>query len=212
MELTQFDINLLRALDMLLQEKSVTRAARRLFVSQSAASGSLQKLREIFQDQLLIRAGRGMELTPRGIALERPVHEAMLRIRELLDVRPEFDPATSERTFRIVMSDYCAQTMLPSVVRRLSTLAPSVRIQLTEWSHADFDALQAGDVDIQIMLNDPVLFGDDDRFFSLNQLPLIDDRFVCVVDKDHPISNEITVEDYVRYPHAVLHSRPCGRI
>lgn len=212
MELTQFDINLLRALDVLLQERSVTRAARRLFVSQSAASGSLQRLREIFEDQLLIRVGRGMELTPRGIALERPVHEAMLRLQELLDVRPEFEPAMSKRAFRLVMSDYCAHTILPAVIRRVSEIAPNVKILLVEWSSADFDALQIGDADVQITLDDQRLFADDDRFFTLNRLPLVEDRFVCVVAKDHPLGETMTLQDYVKFPHATLMTRSINAI
>ncbi|GAY22102.1 MULTISPECIES: LysR family transcriptional regulator [Sphingobium] len=202
MELTQFDINLLRALDVLLQEKSVTRAARRLFVTQPAASGSLQRLREIFQDPLLIRVGRGMELTPQGQALVDPVHEAILVIERLLQVGPSFHPRTSQRTFRFAMSDYCTHTILPGLMQRISIEAPNVRIAVAERFTKDFDPLQLGDLDMQITLDDQRVFADDDQFQAMNRMPLIEDRFVCVVSADHPVSSPLTLAEYTRFPHA----------
>src|SRR5688572_14126405 len=84
MQLNRFDLNLLIALDALLHEKNVTRAAERVFVSQPAMSAALQKLRDYFDDPLLVRVGRDMELTPRGLSLVEPVREALLRIQATL--------------------------------------------------------------------------------------------------------------------------------
>ena len=88
MQLNRFDLNLLIALDALLHEKNVTRAAERVFVSQPAMSAALQKLRDYFNDQLLVRVGRDMELTPRGLSLVEPVREALLRIQITLGTQP----------------------------------------------------------------------------------------------------------------------------
>ncbi len=97
MQLNRFDLNLLIALDALLHEKNVTRAAERVFVSQPAMSAALQKLRDYFNDQLLVRVGRDMELTPRGLSLVEPVREALLRIQITLGTQPTFDPAKVQR-------------------------------------------------------------------------------------------------------------------
>src|SRR5580692_6360726 len=104
MQLNRFDLNLLIALDALLHEKNVTRAAERVFVSQPAMSAALQKLREFFDDQLLVRVGRDMQLTPRGLSLVEPVREALLRIQATLGTQPTFDPATVRRTFTLIVS------------------------------------------------------------------------------------------------------------
>ena len=102
MQLNRFDLNLLIALDALLHEKNVTRAAERVFLSQPAMSASLQKLRDFFQDQLLVRIGRDMELTPRARSLLQPVREALLKIQTTLGTQPTFDPATVRRTYTVI--------------------------------------------------------------------------------------------------------------
>src|ERR1700678_2942875 len=96
----RFDLNLLIALDMLLTERSVTRAAERLCVTQPALSGSLQRLREQFNDPLMLRVGREMELTSKARALIGPVRTALLQINSVLEARALFEPALSEQTFR----------------------------------------------------------------------------------------------------------------
>src|SRR5690242_15527447 len=103
MHLNRFDLNLLIALDALLKEKNVTRAAERMFVSQPAMSAALQKLRDCFNDPLLIRVGRDMELTPRGLSLIEPVRESLLSIQMMLGTQPTFDPATVKRSFTVII-------------------------------------------------------------------------------------------------------------
>ena len=105
LSLTQFDLNLLVVLDALLAEKSVTRAAERLFVTQPAVSGSLARLRDIFEDPLLVRVGREMELTVRARALAGPVREALLMVKAALGSEERFDPAETKCEFRIAMTD-----------------------------------------------------------------------------------------------------------
>ena len=113
MQLNRFDLNLLIALDALLREKNVTRAAERVFVSQPAMSAALHKLREYFNDPLLVRVGREMELTPRGDSLVEPVREALLRIQVMLGTQPTFDPKTARREFTVIMSEEAVPGVLP---------------------------------------------------------------------------------------------------
>src|SRR3546814_20135725 len=115
--LNRFDFNLLLALDVLLSERSVTRAADRLCVSQPSVSAALQRLRQHFDDPLLVRIGRGMELTPKARALIEPVRNALVNINAALESQPLFEPLTSERIFRIPMSNSFVLLYLPPLVR-----------------------------------------------------------------------------------------------
>ena len=117
MQLNRFDLNLLIALDALLREKNVTRAAERVFVSQPAMSAALHKLREYFNDPLLVRVGREMELTSRGEMLVEPVREALLRIQMMLGTQPTFDPKTARREFTVIMSEEAVPGVLPPLLR-----------------------------------------------------------------------------------------------
>ena len=120
MHLNRFDMNLLIALDALLREKSVTRAGERIYLSQSAMSGALQRLRDHFGDELLVRVGRELELTPRAEALVEPIRDILLRVQAALE-EPSFEPATAMRTFSIMMSDYCFVAYMRAVIKRLQT-------------------------------------------------------------------------------------------
>src|SRR4051812_1604775 len=101
MNLDNFDLNLLVALDALLAERNVTRASERLFVSQPAMSNALQRMREHFDDQILVRRGRELELTPLALNLIGPVRELILQARKLLEADYDFDPGSDSQTFRI---------------------------------------------------------------------------------------------------------------
>ena len=127
MQLNRFDLNLLIALDALLREKNVTRAAERVFVSQPAMSAALHKLREYFNDPLLVRVGREMELTPRGESLVEPVREALLRIQMMLGTQPTFDPKTARRDFTVIMSEEAVPGVLPALLRTLAQRGPRAR-------------------------------------------------------------------------------------
>jgi LysR family nod box-dependent transcriptional activator len=130
MQLNRFDLNLLISLDVLLHEKNVTRAAERVHVSQPAMSAALHKLREYFNDQLLVRVGREMELTPRGLSLVEPVREALLSIQATLGTQPSFDPKTAQREFTIIVSEEAVPGFLPAILRRLAGEAPGIRCRI----------------------------------------------------------------------------------
>ena len=130
MQLNRFDLNLMIALDALLRERNVTRAAERVFVSQPAMSAALHKLREYFNDPLLVRVGREMELTPRGVSLVEPVREALLRIQLLLGTQPTFDPKPARREFTVIMSEEAVPGVLPALLRTLSLEAPELDLHI----------------------------------------------------------------------------------
>lgn len=201
--LNRFDFNLLLALDTLLSERSVTRAAERLCVTQPALSGSLQRLRQHFDDPLLLRVGREMELTPKARALIEPVRAALLHINAALETQATFDPGTSERTFRVAMSDYCVHVYLPKVVQILSTQAPQVRLMVENVFGPSFSRLEGGDIDMVITHGDRSLFGREGRDVDLICATLFSDSFMCVVSRDHPIGEMMTKDDYLSYPHAL---------
>ena len=204
MHFERFDLNMLVALDTLLREKSVTRASQRMHITQPALSGTLQRLREYFNDPLLVRIGREMELTPHGQALVEPVREALLRIRGVLETQPEFDPATAKRVIRVAMSDFCTFAYLPHVVRRLSAQAPAIRLEVETGLSSSLDRLDAGDIDLCITHSSYWNMKDHEsprESFLVD--PLFSDHFVCVVAQDHPLQDRMTLDDYLRLPHAV---------
>ena len=202
MQLNRFDLNLLIALDALLHEKNVTRAAERVFVSQPAMSAALQKLREYFNDQLLVRVGRDMELTPRGLSLVEPVREALLRIQATLGTQPTFDPATVQRTFTLIVSADAILRVMPKVFRRITKEAPRVQMHVEHFSETTLSRLEYGDADIYIGLNSLRLFGLKAYPETLRITDLRPVRWACVVSRDHPtVEDKITAEQYLALPH-----------
>lgn len=129
MNLASLDLNLLVALDALLREVSVSRAADRIGLSQPATSHALRRLREVMGDPLLVRAGPRMELTPRAEALREPLTAALAQVRGLFE-EDVFDPATSRRQFKAMIPDVCTSVLLPGLVKRLEAEAPHVRLTL----------------------------------------------------------------------------------
>lgn len=202
MHFKRFDLNLLVALDALLDEKNVTRASERLYMSQPAMSGALQRLRERFNDPLLVRVGRSMELTPRAKALIEPVRDILMQIQQTIDVEPEFDPATARRSFTVLMSDFVSAVVLPDVVRRVATEAPGIKIKVGMLGGRDHERLEAGQADLMIRAR-----VDESRESklvteNLNVDELFGDRWIGVVDANHPtIGDELTLEDYASLPH-----------
>ncbi len=132
MNLAGLDLNLLVALDALLAEASVGRAALRLNLSQPAVSHALRRLREVVGDPLLVRIGPRMELTPRAQALRGPLAQALAQVRGLF-VAEGFDPATSPRGFRLMMPDLAVDLLMPAVLQQVAASAPGVRLDVIPW-------------------------------------------------------------------------------
>lgn len=150
MRYQRLDLNLLTALRALLAERNVTRAAEQLFVSQSAMSGILARLREYFDDALIVPVGRRMELTPLGESLIGKVGNLLLQIDATLGTKPDFSPETSGRSFVVVASDYAISVLLPDVVRDLHASAPGVTLRFEPPTRQSYQALEAGEVDFII--------------------------------------------------------------
>jgi LysR family transcriptional regulator, nod-box dependent transcriptional activator len=210
MQLNRFDLNLLIALDALLHEKNVTRAAERVFVSQPAMSAALQKLRDYFDDPLLVRVGRDMELTPRGLSLVEPVREALLRIQATLGTQPTFDPATVRRTFTVMVTDEALPQLLPAVLRRVTREAPGIQCQIEQVSQTSLTRLEYGDADLCLCLDLLRFFGVRAYPDTLRAIELRPVRWVCAVSRDHPsVGDELTLAQYQALPHAF--ARPAGQ-
>ncbi|WP_243692268.1 LysR family transcriptional regulator [Caulobacter sp. BK020] len=132
MNLAKLDLNLLVALDALLAEGGVGRAAQRLNLSQPAVSHALRRLREATGDPLLVRVGPRMELTPHAQALRAPLTQALEQVRGLFQAQG-FDPATSTRGFRLMMPDLCVDLLMPAALAEVAAVAPGVRLDVVPW-------------------------------------------------------------------------------
>jgi LysR family transcriptional regulator, nod-box dependent transcriptional activator len=150
MNLGGLDLNLLVVLDALLTEESVSRAGHRVGLSQSATSAALGRLRRFFSDELLVPVGRKMILTPRAHELTDPVRELILRAEDVIRRSSGFQPSTSSRRFRLMMSDYVSTVLMPSVLSRAGKEAPSIAFELLSLNDP-ITAVERGDVDLLIM-------------------------------------------------------------
>jgi DNA-binding transcriptional LysR family regulator len=174
------DLHSLECFDLLLRERSVSRAAERLGMSQSSASEMLARLRERFADPLLVRTREGMSPTARALALQPQVRQAMDQLRALLDTGSGFDPAHSGERFRITTSDYTQLLLMPGLTRRLLAAAPGCTVDILPVHVQRIDrALDAGDIDLAIAYSPEPPEG-------LRRSPLFTDRHVGIARVGHP--------------------------
>lgn len=202
------DLALLTALDALLDESSVTRAARRLGLSTPATSHALARLRERLDDPLLVRAGRSMILTPRAEALKPRVRDALASAEQVFDDPGELDLSSLERTFAISLTDYVLMTIGETVESTLATEAPGVSLRLLLNAVDDADRLRRGDSDLAVGIYAKLPP-------EVRTRPLLTDRFVCVVREGHPqVKRRLTLNQYARLPHVQVapRGRPGGLI
>ncbi|MDE2441905.1 MAG: LysR family transcriptional regulator [Betaproteobacteria bacterium] len=153
------DLNLLVALDMLLDERNVTRAAQRMNVGQPAMSAALARLRDHFGDDLLAVTGRRLMPTALAETLRQPLREAILQIEAVVGMERNFVPATSQRHFAIEMPDYLVPVLLPVLTRRLSHAAPGIVLELRSPSRDPSALLHKGELDLLIT---PGIYSDPD--------------------------------------------------
>ncbi|CAN5300755.1 LysR family transcriptional regulator [soil metagenome] len=205
MQLQNFDLNLLKSLDALLTEKSVTNAAERVFLSQPAMSGALRRLRDEFNDQLLVRNGREMELTPLGASLAVSVRDMLQSIQQMLDTQVRFDPATARRSFNFAMTDYAAMVLMPRVLQRLAEEAPYITCNVQGVDEMVSSRVMSGDVDLFVGIR-PWLEANEAKFPSgLRAEPLFSDHFSCLVADDNPmIGSTLSLEQYCALPHGLV--------
>lgn len=153
MRFQKLDLNLLVVLDALLQERSVSLAADRVHLSQSATSSALGRLRDYFEDELLVLRGRQMVLTPRGEELIHPVAAVLDQIRTTIAVAQPFDPAHTDRNVTIMASDYTVEVLLRRALLVFAEEAPSMRFEISPMGDNLVDELQRGFADLLITLD-----------------------------------------------------------
>ena len=184
MNLVSVDLNLLVALDALLAEAHVGRAARRIGRSQPAVSHALGRLRELLGDPLLIRIGSRMELTPRAISLRDSLPDALERVRRVLTAE-SFVPATSTRGFQVIIHDHLADLVVPAIVRRMSAEAPRARLEVLPWeSPFSMTPERLRSIDLCTSCSTADLPG-------FERTPLFTDTEAVVVRRDHPLRSRL---------------------
>lgn len=189
------DLNLLAALDVLLDEKNTTRAGERLCLSQSAMSGALARLREYFNDDLLMQAGRGFVLTPLAESLIEPVGALLRQIEATIASKARFDPATSTRRFTIMASDYAMTVLMAEVLRRLEREAPDVTCALRQTTNTWQEELTRGAIDLLMI---PAQFASGNH----PQAALFEEEFTCVVWADNArVGTSLSPEEYLALGH-----------
>jgi DNA-binding transcriptional LysR family regulator len=204
--LARVDLNLLVALDVLLRERSVTRAAAQLGLSQPALSASLARLRRYFDDELLTRVGNTYELTALATGLRDRASVAIAAAAEVFASVADFDPASSERVFELYVSDYAASVLAAPLLRLTRAEAPRVHLRLQQLSTAGVDNAGAFLRDHDGMVVPPGLIKD------ARSVELFTDRFVLLVSIDNAaVGDSMTVQDMIEAPMVVAYNTGTGR-
>jgi DNA-binding transcriptional LysR family regulator len=192
------DLNLLIALDVLIAEQSVTKAAGRLNLSQSAVSCALNRLRDHLQDELLVKVGRNMVLTPFATALGNDVRNLLLQIDATMKSRPEFIPGKVERTFKIAASDYMAHVAINRLRRRVFKQAPGIKLELLQIGIHSMEMLDQGTIDLVIAPSQFLRPGQSSQ-------PLLQDTIVCLVSENNQlVGDEIDLPLYMSLEHVAF--------
>ncbi|WP_432737148.1 LysR family transcriptional regulator [Maridesulfovibrio sp. FT414] len=187
--LPNIDLNLLVILDRIYRERSLTIAGKKLFMTQSAVSHALSKLREHFEDRLFIRRGNSMDPTPLCMTLHERIAPSLKNLLQSLDDRGEFNPATSKRTFCMGLSDYLCRLLLPGILSRMQEDSPEVSIRIVQTTYEQrAEMLKNGKLDIFLGCS-------RDYGAGIMQELLFEDREVCVVRHDHPIKGATMTEE-----------------
>jgi DNA-binding transcriptional LysR family regulator len=196
-----FDLNLMRALDVLLREGAVGRAAVQLGLSQPAMSHALRRLRDALGDPLLVRVGAKMELTPRALSLREPVAEALTRARRLLEPA-RFDPATSRRRFVVMMPDLVASLIAPDLTERVAREAPDVCVEITPWRGTTLLTEEF------LRSLDAITTNRGDAFPGFHRRTLYRDCDVVVVRRGHPMAARLSrAEVFLNARHVAVVGR-----
>jgi DNA-binding transcriptional LysR family regulator len=199
-DIRRIDLNLLVALDALLEEQSVTRAARRLALTQPTVSAMLARLRKIFGDPLFVRTQRGILPTPRAAALA-PMLRQWLAQAHALVTDERFDPATAEFTTSLSANDYIQSALIVPFVKRLRRESPNARLAVRSSQLSDVPSMLAdGELDLCITTTSELPSQD------LPSRMLYQERYVCVVRSAHPLKTRTTptLDQFCRYPHVMV--------
>lgn len=194
MNISKIDLNLLVYLDVLLREGSVTKAANRLSITQPAMSNGLRRLRDLFNDPIMVRTSDGMTPTERALQLQPVIRDVLSRLEATIQPETDFEAITSERTFRIMASDYAESTLLLAVLDKLQSEAPNVSLDVITPSDVTYHDVEQGKVDMAI-----------NRFeelpLSFHQKVLWYDGFSCVVHNSHILAENSNRDNYLKSKH-----------
>ena len=215
----QLDLNLLRVFDVVMLERNLTKAAQRLAMTQPAVSNAVRRLREVLNDELVTRAGYGVEPTPRALQLWPAVREGLSLFRNAL-APEQFDPATAEQHFVLAMADATATELMPGVVQTLNEAAPNISVRVLPLTTRDpRDLLSSRQVDLAIG-HFPAVIAHLDAPHLQETTPqfayerLYDGRYVVVMRKHHPLAQEgaMTLDAYCAARHLLVSfsGRPFG--
>lgn len=198
-DIRQLDFNLLKALDALIDERSVTKAADRLSLTQPAVSGMLNRLRESFDDPLFVRAQRGIVPTSRAVQLAGPVKQLLFDIERMLKPA-KFEPSTAEISVTLASTDYALRAVLTPFIAALRAEAPNITVRVIPVENASLHTqMERGDVDIALVTPSTVPQG-------LHSAHLFDEEYVCVLRKDHPdgMGSTMTLDRFCDLDHALV--------
>ncbi|QOL25364.1 LysR family transcriptional regulator [Thalassotalea sp. LPB0316] len=194
MNISKIDLNLLIYLDVLLREKNVTKAASQLNITQPAMSNGLKRLRNLFNDPILVRTSDGMVPTERARALAPTIRKILLELEEALQGEEEFNEQHSQRVFRIMASDYAASTLLPALLRKINQKAPNITIDIMTPSDVTFHDVEAGKIDMAINRFDELPQ-------SFHQKTIWRDTFSCLLSADNPVVSKFNLNTYLSAKH-----------
>jgi DNA-binding transcriptional LysR family regulator len=195
MRFERLDLNLLVALDALLTERSVSLAAERICLSQSATSSALGRLRDYFGDDLLVVKGRQMVLTARGESLVEPVRAVLEQIKTTIAVTPPFDPATSDRNISFMASDFVTEVLLADALRDMGILAPSMHFEIQPMQDNPVEAMERGQVDLLVTV-DFAISADHP-----SEILFESDHVVIGWDQNPAMQGEMTEDSYFSMGH-----------
>ncbi|MBT8113734.1 MAG: LysR family transcriptional regulator, partial [Arenicella sp.] len=198
--LSRIDLNLLVAFQVLMQEKNVTRTAERLFVSQPAMSKTLNRLRNLLDDELFVRSSHGLMPTPKALALEKPVNEVLSQLTELVVSQAEFDPASTAATISVATLGTSASVGMPMFIDRLRTSAPNIMLLSQNIDEKYEERLRSGSLDFAIVAKKS--FSDE---FVTRKLMAI--KPMLYMRRDHPLAKvrHITLEQRRQYQHMAVY-------
>jgi len=198
-KLIRTDLNLLVALQILLEERNVTRAAERLSVSQPALSKTLQKLRDVFEDELFTRTSHGLVPTPRAEELGADLPHLLESVERVLG-EIDFNPATYNGSFKLLLPPILCEALLPGLVAELHETAPGVQVITAEITPDYQDLMKKGEVDFAAYVAQ-----DTDRDILAEPIATLAPR--CYMHLQHPLSEKssITLQDFLDYPHLRLY-------
>jgi DNA-binding transcriptional LysR family regulator len=195
----QADLNLLIVLNVLLEERNVSRAADRLGLTQSAVSRMLGRLRATFDDPLFVRTSRGLAPTQRALTLAGPLRESVSGLHKLLLERPAFDPGSAQRRFRIAAIDYVQVTLIAPLLAKLQRTAPGIDFEIRQPSLESERDLDAG-------VLDALLVPQQSSGPGVVWTPLYRDGYRCLVWTEHP-ARRLTLSGFAAMEHVLVAPR-----